>query len=262
MALDDDDDEAACFTDMGFMFEGAEPSILETFQWTMDDDRIIKISLKRADGDPGAVQSGHYLWPAAPALAGHLVERHEAPQRLIELGAGCALLSLTALQVFNTLECVVTTDHDPGTLERAKDNLEITCEEVFSNHRLLEQIVGVTTLWEPLSWGDEEAAEGVLSKLRSTLDRDDAKFDMILGSDLIYDLDVVQPLLLTAAKLLEKDNIAAKFILSQSFPYDDKTETEIDDVCNRFGLERKILSDNLEEKDGVRIQEYYWKVSN
>jgi predicted nicotinamide N-methyase len=251
------DDEAACFADMGFMFEGAEPSILEKFEW-IKGNRIVKVTLKRADGDPGAVQSGHYLWPAAPALAEHLLERDETPTTILELGAGCALLSLTALQVFSNLQCLVTTDHDPGTLDRAKDNHEITCEEVFTNQRLLEQIIAVPTLWEPLSWGDEDAAMIILGKLQCTVDRADAKFDMILGSDLIYDFDVAKPLLLTVAALMNKIN-HARFIMSQSFPYDDVTETEIDNVCASLGLQRTKITDNLQQKEGVRIQEFHWK---
>jgi len=254
----ENDDEAACFADMGFMFEGAAPSTLESFSWTKGD-RAIKISLKRADGDPGAIQSGHYLWPAAPALAEHLIGRHEKPMAIIELGAGCGLLSLTALQVFTGLECLVMTDHDPGTLERAKDNHETTCEEVFSDQHLVNQIISVSTLWEPLSWGDEAAAKGVLGKLQSVVKRDSAKFDMILGSDLIYDFDVVKPLIITAAALLDKGNNEAIFILSQSFPYDDKTETEIDNVCAAHGLGRNILCDSLDSTDGFRIQEFFWK---
>ena len=254
---DDDDDEDACFADMGFMFEGAEPSILEKFEWTKGD-RIVKVTLKRADGDPGAVQSGHYLWPAAPALAEHLLERKETPTTILELGSGCALLSLTALQVFSNLQCLVTTDHDPGTLDRAKENHEITCEEVFADHRLLEQIISVPIVWELLSWGDEDDAINILKTLQSTINQADAKFDMILGSDLIYDVDVAKPLLLTVAALMNKKN-HARFIMSQSFPYDDRTETVIDNVCASLGLQRTKIADNLHQEGGVRIQEYHWK---
>lgn len=71
------------------------------------------------------VQSGHYVWPAAPALsaylADHLVDdgrgRRLTPRRgaVLELGAGCGLAGLVAAQLAGTT-AVIFTDHDPGAL--------------------------------------------------------------------------------------------------------------------------------------------------
>ncbi|CAN0354302.1 unnamed protein product, partial [Hapterophycus canaliculatus] len=61
-------------------------------------------------------QSGHYVWPAAPALAAYLVDRKSALPRggkCLELGAGCGLAGLVAAQLPSTT-AVVFTDHDPG----------------------------------------------------------------------------------------------------------------------------------------------------
>jgi len=56
------------------------------------------------------------------------------------LGAGCALLSLTALQLWHdSLQCVVVTDHDPGALERAKDNRETTLEDLLESTETEEE---------------------------------------------------------------------------------------------------------------------------
>lgn len=63
-----------------------------------------------------ANQSGHYVWPAAPALSAYLVDRRLAlPRggRCLELGAGCGLAGLVAAQLEGT-SAVVFTDHDPG----------------------------------------------------------------------------------------------------------------------------------------------------
>lgn len=61
-------------------------------------------------------QSGHYVWPAAPALSAYLVDRRLALPgggRCLELGAGCGLAGLVAAQLPLTT-AVVFTDHDPG----------------------------------------------------------------------------------------------------------------------------------------------------
>jgi predicted nicotinamide N-methyase len=149
-AQESDDDE--CLTDMGFMFEGSEASTLKRFEWTKTEfeeeffklmclaccrkeSEPVKMSVYAAlnvvDKDPGAVQSGHYLWPAAPALVKYLVSEKSSLSSIVKLGAGCALASLVALQLFsNTLSCVIVTDHDPGALQRARENCTSTLEQL------------------------------------------------------------------------------------------------------------------------------------
>ena len=39
------------------------------------------------DDEPGALQSGHYLWPAAPALAQHLVDWYDC-DGVVGIGIG------------------------------------------------------------------------------------------------------------------------------------------------------------------------------
>ena len=60
-------------------------------------------------------QSGHYVWPAAPALAAYLFDQRLALPRgaVLELGAGCGLAGLVAAQLPGTT-AIVFTDHDPG----------------------------------------------------------------------------------------------------------------------------------------------------
>ncbi|CAN0494857.1 unnamed protein product, partial [Ectocarpus sp. 12 AP-2014] len=71
-------------------------------------------------------QSGHYVWPAAPALSAYLVDRRLAlPRggRCLELGAGCGLAGLVAAQLPLTT-AVVFTDHDPGVLDMIRESIE------------------------------------------------------------------------------------------------------------------------------------------
>ena len=168
---------------------------------------VVQIALHVADDYPGAVQSGHYLWPAATMLSEYLInhQHHQVvndhPQRfyntVIELGAGCAMVSFVALQLWKeTLQCICITDHDPSTLVRARDNYETTMQQLFNNDNCLKTnddddenavrgatcddddndndncdehlndiintITNIPVLFESLKWGDKNAVEKLL----------------------------------------------------------------------------------------------------
>lgn len=241
------------YADIGFMFEGSEASTLKHYQFQYDTNTV-KVALHVVDEDPGAVQSGHYLWPGAPALAEYLLQRCSLqPTAVLELGAGCALASITALQVFPTVQYLVATDHDPGTLERAERNHDATLE-YLGNERFAERLLVVPVRFESLSWGDECGASEILQDLQTY--QPNQKFDLVLGSDLIYDKDVVEPLFTTVSLLMAK---GGTFLLSQSFVYDDATEDNIDRLCSIHGLTRTLITDNLFSDGGVKLQEFQWK---
>lgn len=245
----DNTDEDDCFADMGFMFEGAEESTQKTYEWR-NGSKTVRIALRIVDNDPGAVQSGHYLWPAAPALAQYMLhEMNDSinPKSVVELGAGCALASIAALQIFESVETIVTTDHDPGTLVRAENNHDLTLELFEDDEDFLNRVMRTQSLWEPLSWGDTKSAEGIISKT-------DGKFDLVLGSDLIYDKEVVRPLFITAVYLMKEEE-GGVFVMTQSFVYDEETEQEIDSICAEKGIDRKVVVDKLAE-GGVKIQQF------
>jgi Lysine methyltransferase len=283
-------DDGDLFTDVGFMFEANQPVRTERFQWTVPvpaklsgaDARDIAVTLNVANDSPGAVQSGHYLWPAAALLCGYLVADFEsstaatlnAPVSVVELGAGCALVSLTVLQLWQeSLQCVCVTDHDPGTLIRARDNLETTiqsllgdCEDDDHLNAAINSIVSIPVLFEPLKWGDKVAVNTLLQgKIKDHVvpsqDFDPATtapfVDVVLGSDLIYCVEVVQPLFETAAQLLGSGTGRGRFLLSQSFRYDSATEIEIDRLCSSMGLSRAIVLDV--DNGSKRVQAFTFK---
>jgi predicted nicotinamide N-methyase len=272
----EEEEEDAVYADVGIMFEGSHASTLKHFAFNNNNnnsnDANIHIALKVVDDEPGAVQSGHYLWPAAHSLCEYLVQNNgnERPTTtILELGAGCALVSLVALQLYkDKLQCLVVTDHDPGTLERARDNHETTLEELYERAAtedeqlsIINELGSIPVKTESLEWGDEKDWKKLqeIVKQSNHVEKKKASsscfFDLILGSDLIYCVEVVEPLLLTASKLLSGDGT---FYLSQSFVYDTATEEEMDKVCQTFGLEREILVDDLsaKERSGVRIQRF------
>ena len=340
-----DDDELSVVQDtmleLGIMFEGGQPTRREYFQWEIpyQNSKRIEVVLDAADDDPGAVQSGHYLWPAATLLAEYLVQHYNnykddddssfnpssssplqqqqhrppLPVAVVELGAGCALCSWTAWQLWATsLQCLIVTDHDPGTLERARANQETTLEALLDQESLTEDdfnstintLGSIPTQFECLEWGQNiETIQDILAERTVPSQR---HVNYILGSDLIYDQAVVEPLFRTAQQLLwiepgrrvvvdpnnhsdswsrrsstshntgvpttmrrssssttsttgggggGGDGNHGRFLLSQSFTYDDATEEEIQRCCQELGLVRTILWEKDEGKQ--RIQEFY-----
>lgn len=255
-----------CLTSIGFMFEGSKAFTVKHFEWKRKGRASkIYVTLSFINENPGALQSGHYLWPAAPALVQHLIlqESSTRPTCIVELGAGCALVALAALQLFSdTVECMVVTDHDPGTLTRARDNRKSTLNEIRKQCGIeaVEKVSSSPFLFESLSWGDENDATALLKLLQSTTSSDATRgSDLILGSDLIYCMHVVKPLLKTVSILLKRGD-SSKFLLSQSFAFDDETEATIHHTCDKLGLQRAILLDTLKRKEeGIRIQTFQWK---
>jgi hypothetical protein len=276
------DDTDDYFADVGFMFDSCHKSKLETVRFPMiaaaapadhsnnksgscGTPRRVQVSMHVvADETPGALQSGHYLWPGAKLLASYLVANAGArgkdtagadteagttesteqqrlpppPTSIVELGSGCALASLTALQIWQeSLRLVVVTDHDPGTLVRARDNLESTLQGVLDesesslsvdgiggdgdgddvdNDAMLNDTINclasIPVLFEPLEWGSADDAERVLRLLHehscccSSSSQRVERVDLVLGSDLLYCPTVVEPLLRTASSLLLGNN--------------------------------------------------------
>ena len=189
------------------------------------------------------------------------VESKLCPKSIVELGAGCALVSLVALQLYEEhVQQLVVTDHDPGTLERARDNHEETLEELYERaeteeeqFQVINRLGSIPVAFESLEWGRAEGAKQIKNLLVDN-NLEPPLFDLVLGSDLIYCTDVVEPLLTTASMIMNKVG-AAKFLLSQSFVYDQATEDAIDEVCADLKLERIVHEDKLTEK-GARIQEF------
>jgi predicted nicotinamide N-methyase len=273
--------EEEIFSCAGYLFDSYQASQKATFTFspslgTYDAavaQRNICVTVECIDDIPGALQSGHYIWPASPALAQYLVDTYHSShsmasiKRIIELGAGCGLVSLCAYQVFTDSTLLVVTDHDPGTLKRAKSNFES-----IKNNKDTNKVTRV--VFEDLSWCDSTTYfQNFLNRLQEesndwreidTSYEDVVKFDLILGSDLIYCQDIVRPLLTTVALLLRRSNKESKMILSQSFNYSETTEEEIDYVCEKLNMRRQIIVPNentrkskeaSEVEKPIRIQE-------
>lgn len=302
----------SCLGEIGFMFDAEQetksqvlrfsPKTSEQYEKNQNltaeeihdsDRKVVTVIVDCVDDDPGAVQSGHYLWPGAPALAQFLVDIFSSTQissisnssfekkiqyffpsyqieqetskiSIIELGAGCGLAGLTALQLptfQSRIAALVFTDHDPGTLKRARDNynntLQLRKEESNSSDNI--ELDKVPVFFEDLTWGDEKNLRRLCCKIKENSEIENHSFDIILGSDLIYCEEVVKPLLESVSWLMhasgESCSSRSIMIMTQSFSYDIETEEAIDRACYDLSLNRSILTCNLNE-GGTRIQSF------
>jgi len=136
-----------------------------------------------------AASYGLYIWPSAPVLSWYIWINQERfrGKRVLELGAGTSLPGLLAAK----LGCEVTLT-DSVTAPHCLDN----CREAARINGLEDKVKVVG-----LSWGFFTTAS---FKLANCL-------DYIIGSDLFFDPEVFEPLLVTIRWLLD-NNAGCKFL--------------------------------------------------
>ena len=211
-ALSSDDDAEA---GLGFFFD----SHGETAERKVECGGLRLRVVSLLDTESGALQSGHYVWPAALWMARWVARDWAALTggasgvRVVELGCGCGVAGMAAA-LQPTCAAVAFTDHDPGTLKLVERSLAATGGRAAN-----AAAVAATT--HPLEWGAEAPLGG------------DGGFGLVLGSDLVYDIGVVDPLFDTASALLAP---GARFALAFSFVVGADTEAAIAAAAARCGL--------------------------
>jgi predicted nicotinamide N-methyase len=196
MAGNDENEELGA---IGFMFDSMHEKIVKEITIS-SQSRDISLSLTLIGEDPGHRQSGHYLWPAAQFLASYLAQNWGKCQAsfVIELGSGIGLCGILSCHLGDRTQQVVLTDYDPGCLDLLKINIQTNnCQD---NCRA-----------QFLQWGGENLQEVLLG----SQGRDDV---LLIGSDLLYCKEVVEPLFRTISQLLmHREGIRGHFLLASSF---------------------------------------------
>lgn len=253
---------------IGFMFDAEAEKESRTIhfslpegcsQATANGNGAIRVELKTLGDQPGHVQSGHYLWPAAQALANHVISNWSfqadsatsqssgAPtnrlpvcEEVLELGAGCGLSGLTVAQL-PPVQQLILTDYDPGSLKLLEENIQLN----------RARLPGESSA-HYLKWGQTIPDE--VSTPRASGSELSNRFRLILGADLIYSIDVIRPLFTTVGALLAASQ--SVFVLASSFALNEQYELEIDAACEYCHL-RRILVKPLEESSHLCKIEYY-----
>lgn len=166
---------------VSFMFDAAAPFDVREYEWK--GHSVKYASLVQNDTDT-ALQSGHTLWRGA-LLA---LEALEPASSVLELGCGCGLCGL-ALAVAGS-ERVYLTDRDPGALKLARTGAEANCLNVVET-----KMLRFGQLWT------------------------EDKVELVVASDVIYDVGLAALILRTAASALTPDGmlcIAASFAIDEA----------------------------------------------
>jgi predicted nicotinamide N-methyase len=194
--MDENDENLSA---IGFFFDALHEKTL--FNISLDQGYSLKV--KTIGDNPGHKQSGQYLWPAAEKAANYFIANWNAlsSARVLELGAGCGLTGLL-ISKLKGVEEVVFTDYDYGTLTLIEESIKLN-DNGDSQPKFIVDF---------LQWGDFQFDS---SKRLSNESWNLEKFDLIIGTDLIYSKDVVFPLLSTINYFMTAHGT---FVLTTSFP--------------------------------------------
>lgn len=147
--------------------------------------------------------TGLTLWRAAPILCHFLVKnkgKYVTDKHLLELGGGLGLCGILAGALKS--KCVYITDGDSDSLRGMRENVLL--------NRGLDGLPLDNVKCRQLRWGLqlEEFGRHVAADLLP-----DGRFDVIMGSDIIYVESILEPLFATVDSLLTYDKGGA-FILA------------------------------------------------
>jgi predicted nicotinamide N-methyase len=189
-----DDENDDCYGAIGFMFDAQHSKITEKIQIGSHS-----ILVKIIGDDPGHVQSGQYLWPAAKYLGEYLVENWTNEHRsvVVELGSGAGLSGIAAALMGGASSRIFLTDYDPGCIEILEDNI------VLNNCGSYAEAVS-------MEWG-RALPESIRRALESV-----GQDNLLIASDVIYSASVVAPLFQSVLAILR---FGGTFLLASSFDY-------------------------------------------
>jgi predicted nicotinamide N-methyase len=222
-------DDADIDTAISFMFDSEHPKIHKTAR--VGD---VDIKLKTIGDDPGHVQSGQYIWPAALSLSSHIVDvwPELKAETVLELGAGCGMVGITCAGM-KDCKSVILTDYDPGSLKLLEENIVLNRESMGACNCFVTGLM----------WGDIESANALLGVASAQ----ETRLPLLVGSDLIYCKDVIRPLFETVASLL---SIKGIFILASSFDIGQESNDIFDAECSVFGFSVETIQHLIEEGGG------------
>lgn len=260
---DEEDDDDVCLGAIGFMFDAQHARCTKHLSFGSGID----VEIRLIGEDPGHVQSGQYLWPAAAFTAQYLIDNWDTLQAssIVELGAGVGVAGLVASQLPGCNK-VIFTDYDPGALQLLEENISLNahhnsacqCRVVFlqwGNELAGRAVLGVeqqphvhtnsssssssscssnsdkayrTTETATVPSNEDNNSNGDFSNINSanvcsnsSQVPEESLFPLVLGTDLLYSVDIVEPLFKSAKFLMRRGggdkNSLGMFLLVSSF---------------------------------------------
>jgi predicted nicotinamide N-methyase len=224
---EDDDAEDDAVDGLDGLF--ADPDPYQEFEYQWGSSIRLQLSGYKAELGQTLHSTGLTAWKAAEILAHYLLANATSLQKqqtILELGAGIGVCGILASKIVEAADgpssTVIMTDGDTQVLANLRRNIQ-------RNHS--------TAMARQLIWGDIEQIEAIRSILGSTTQQQQQQhyyYDLILGSDIIYVEEAVEPLFRTVKSLLNKEtgefwmafarrNVSIDYVLSiasaQGFEY-------------------------------------------
>lgn len=215
---------------------------------TNDDDNItIEINGFHSDSEQSWCSTGLQLWRSSHHLCQHLVEEEATTLqddtkqlRILEVGSGLGRCGLLAHRLSHDKVQTVLTDGDTETLKQLRKNVEQNTKDGDD-----------TISCRQLLWGEEQAKIFLEQQQQQQQGEDDEKkehkFDIVIGSDLVYVQSVIKPLFETVQVLLNDDD-ESKFLMAHC---SRREGNEVDlhmvlDAAEEEGFKHEVL---LEDDD-------------
>ncbi|EGG14371.1 hypothetical protein DFA_12143 [Cavenderia fasciculata] len=212
---DDDDEQELSLSDM---FPPCEE--VEIYHYNINDINL-KIKGQQLQNINTQPSTGLLPWPAASILFNFIAINNNLfnNKKVLELGTGVGVCGLVASKFCAS---ILMTDGDLSTLGQLSDNLDLN-----------SSIFKVKPSIRHLYWGKDN--QGTLDSVQ----KDFNEFDIVIGSDLIYQDASIEPLFYTVNQLLSKSNPENAFYLSF---LDRKNHLPIlEKVSSSYGFEMQSL---------------------
>lgn len=209
--------------DMGDLF--ADPDPLDTFHFeyalpehetlnptkTVIPIKTVNITLTGHKAELGQTlhSTGLTLWRASELLCDYMIVQNTAIQQknVLELGAGLGLCGILAHHL--QAACTVLTDGDTDALKFMRANVAANCHgsskdviSVDSDSSATDQSRSRSTIQcRQLVWGDNDRVDDLRKQYTNS-----TGFHLVLGSDIIYVEEILDPLFQSVDRLLADNN--------------------------------------------------------
>ena len=174
----------------------ADPDPYETFEFHFDPDIGITLTGFKEENGQTLNSTGLTIWRASHLLCDYLVANPEfvKGKKVLELGAGLGLCGILSYHL--QANKITLTDGDTDTLANMRINVNRNCKAANTKDTTK------TISCKQFVWGCD---------ISGLLERNGGTFETILGADIIYVEEVVEPLFRSVSQLLSHDG---QFVLA------------------------------------------------
>ncbi|GBG26194.1 Protein N-lysine methyltransferase METTL21A [Hondaea fermentalgiana] len=165
-----------------------------------EEDLIIKLSYLHASNQLIEKFVSRVVWPSAEEMARYFTANPSLVRgkRILELGSGTGLCGITMARL--GAASVVLTDYNEASVELLQENIDLnSAGDVCSTARLV--------------WGDDAACAEILEGMGLE------HFDLVVGTDVVYEPECIQPLLQSARAFLNGSKSSRFFLANHTHRY-------------------------------------------